>query len=229
LESTWFSRTAYVKTFGTNLKSVVAQHADPIRQFPDSAFAKALPTLFANPGARLTMREFDQIVSIHCAGCSPPFPFSDEWAYYAYASSHDKLDTIRVPFLALHSDDDPIVSWAPGEYDRNGWVTIVITRGGGHMGWFQPGGAANRWARRPALEWFRATAEDVTLGSRSVRPVESVDGWLVEVGRDDLGCQEIGDGGSIRGDEYHIQFRKRTLALVSLLLLFFGRDKIPAV
>jgi len=113
LESTWFNRTAYAKTFGTNLKSVVARHADSIRQFPDSAFAKALPTLFANPGARLTMREFDQIVSIHCAGCSPPFPFSDEWAYYAHASSHDKLDTIRIPFLALHSDDDPIVSWLP--------------------------------------------------------------------------------------------------------------------
>jgi len=118
---------------------------------------------------------------------------------------------------------------APGEYDRSGWVTIVVTRGGGHMGWFQPGGPANRWARRPALEWFRATAEDVTLGPRSARPVESVDGRLVEVGRDDLGCQEIGDGGSIRGDEYHVQFRKRTLDLVPLFLVFFGRDKILAV
>jgi len=81
------------------------------------------------------------------------------------------------------------------------------------MGWFQPGGAANRWARRPALEWFRATAEDVTLGPRSVRPVEFVDGWLVEVGRDDLGCQEIWDGGSIRGDEYHF-FKFKSLIQV---------------
>ena len=176
MESTWFNRTAYAKTFGTIRKSVVARHADSIRQFPDSAFAKALPTLFANPGVRLTMGKFDQIISIHSAGSSPPFPFSDEWAYYAHASSHDKLDTIRLPFPALHADDDPIVSWAPGEYDRNGWVTIVVTRGGGHMGWFQPGGTANRWAMRPALEWFRATAEDVTLGPRSVRSVDFVDG-----------------------------------------------------
>jgi hypothetical protein len=229
LESTWFNRTAYAKTFGTNLRKVVARHVDSIRQFPDSAFAKALPTLFANPDERLMMREFDQIVSIHCAGSSPPFPFSDEWAYYAHASSHDKLDTIRVPFLALHSDDDPIVSWAPSDYDRNGWVTIVVTHGGGHMGWFQPGGAENRWSRQPALEWFKATAEDVTLGPRSVRPVEFVDGWLVEVGRDDLGCWEIGDGGLIRGDEYYIQLRKRTLDLVYRFLVFFGHYKIPTV
>jgi hypothetical protein len=222
VEATWFSHTAYSKTLGTNLKRVVARHGDSIRQFPGSALAKALSALLANPYARLSMREFDRVVSTHCAGSSPPFPFPDEWAYYAHASSHDKLDGIRVPYLALHSDDDPIVSWAPGDYDRNGWVTIVVTRGGGHMGWFQPGGAANRWSRRPALEWFRATAEDVTLGPRPVRPVVSVDGWLVEVGRDDLGCREIGDGGTIRADEYYAQFRVRAPDLLSLFLSFFG-------
>jgi predicted alpha/beta-fold hydrolase len=198
LEATWFNRAAYAKSLGTNLKKLVARHADAIRQFPDSAFAQALPTLFADPDARLTMRQFDQIVSIRCAGSSPPFPFPDEWAYYAHASSHDKLDSVRVPFLAVNADDDPIASWVPRDYDRNEWVTIVVTRGGGHLGWFQSGGAANRWARRPALEWFKATAEDVSLGPRSVRPVESIDGWLVEAGREDLGCQEIGDGGTIQ-------------------------------
>ena len=129
--------------------------------------------LFANPDARLRMRELDQIVSIHCTGSLPPFPFSDEWAYYAHASSHDKLDAMCVPFLAFHLNNDLIASWAPSDYDRNGWVTIVITHGGRHMGWFQPGRAVNGWARRPALEWFKATAEDVALEPRSVRPV----GW----------------------------------------------------
>ena len=198
LEANWFTRAAYAKSLGTNLKNLVAQHADSIRQFPDSAFARALPALLADPDARLTMRQFDTLVSIHCAGSSPPFPFSDAWAYYAHASSHDKLDAVCVPFLALHSDDDPIARWVPSDYDRNGWVVIAVTRGGGHMGWFQPGGAANRWARRPVLEWLKATAEDVSLGHRSVRPVEYIDSWLVEVGREDIGCQEIGDGGTIR-------------------------------
>jgi hypothetical protein len=211
LEANWFTRTMYAKSLGTNLKKLVARHADSIRQFPDSPFARALPVLLADPNARVTMRQFDKLVSIHCAGSSPPFPFPDEWSYYAHASSHDKLDAVRVPFLALQSDDDPIAGWSPRDYDRNGWVTIVVTRGGGHMGWFQTRGAANRWQRQPVIEWFKATAEDVTLGPRSVRPLLTVDGWLVETGREDLGCQEIGDGGTVQA-----QMRQRGDGLVGL-------------
>jgi len=199
LEATWFSRNAYAKSLGTNLKKVVARHADSIRQFPDSSFAKALPTLLSLPDERLMMREFDKIISIHCAGSSPPFPFPDEWAYYAYASSHNKLDTIRVPFLALHSDDDPIASWVPQDYDRNEWVTIVVTSGGGHLGWFESGGPGSRWSRRPALEWLKATAEEVTLGPRQLPAVQVINGWVVEVGKEHLGCKEVGDGGKIEG------------------------------
>ncbi len=147
--------------------------------------------------SRLTMLQFDTLISVHSAGSSPPFPFEDVWDYYAYSSSHDKLDAIRIPFLALNSDDDPIAQWAPRDYDRNEWFTLVVTRGGGHMGWFQSGGAGNRWARRPALEWFRATGEGILLEPRKVRSIEWRDGWLVEDGNDGLGCQEIGDGGTI--------------------------------
>jgi hypothetical protein len=143
------------------------------------------------------MLEFDSIISVHSGGSSPPFPFDDVWAYYAYSSSHDKLDAIRIPFLALNSDDDPIAQCAPEDYDRNEWFTLVVTRGGGHMGWFQSGGAANRWARLPALEWFKATGEGIRLEPRKAKSIEWRDGWLVEVGNDDLGCQEIGDGGTI--------------------------------
>ncbi|KAH9995425.1 AB-hydrolase YheT [Russula compacta] len=199
LESTWFRRAAYAKSLGTNLKRLVARNADSIQKFPDSSLAKALPALLAQPTARLTMRQFDDLVSIHCAGSSPPFPFADAWAYYAHSSSHNKLDAIRVPFLALSADDDPISSWVPCDYDRNGWVTIVVTCGGGHVGWFQSGGPANRWSKRPVLEWLKATAEDVRLGPRQVQPIELIDDWLVEVGREHLGCREIGDGGMIQG------------------------------
>ncbi|KAI9459018.1 AB-hydrolase YheT [Russula earlei] len=182
--ATWFSRTAYAKSLGTNLKKVVARHADSIRQFPDSPFAQALPTLLAKPNERLLMRQFDRIVSIQCAGSRPPFPFEDEWEYYKYASSHDKLEAI---------------AWVPLDFDRNQWVTIVVTHGGGHLGWFQSGGSANRWARRPALEWFRATAEGVTFGLRQIPPVKLINGWLGEVGKERLGCKEAGDGGKIQG------------------------------
>ena len=202
LEDGWFSRRIYSKSLGTNLKSLVHRHIDSIRQFPDSRFAQALPALMSHE--RLTMRQFDELISVHSAGSSPPFPFDDAWAYYAYSSSHDKLDTIRIPFLALNSHDDPIAHCAPQDYDRNEWFTLVVTRGGGHMGWFQSGGAADRWARQPALEWFKVTGEDIQLEPRKAKSIEWRDGWLVEVGNDQLGCQEIEDGGTIvasqRGD-----------------------------
>jgi predicted alpha/beta-fold hydrolase len=202
LEDSWFARRVYSKSLGTNLKNLVHRHIDTVRQFPDSRLAQALPDLMSHSSLR--MIQFDSLISVHSAGSSPPFPFDDVWAYYAYSSSHDKLDTIRIPFLALNSHDDPIARCAPQDYDRNEWFTLVVTRGGGHMGWFQSGGAANRWARRPALEWFKATGEDIQLEHRKIRPIEWKDGWLVEVGNDGLGCQEIGDGGTIdarqRGD-----------------------------
>jgi uncharacterized protein len=147
----------------------------------------------------MTTIQFDTLITRRFGGSSPPFPFPDAHAYYAHSSSYNKIDTIRIPFLAINSDDDPIVSWVPQDYDCNEWFTLVITHGGGHMGWFQSGEAVDRWVRQPALEWFGATAEDVSLGPRKVREIERRDGWLVEVGREHLGCREIGDGGTIEG------------------------------
>ena len=69
------------------------------------------------------------------------------------------------------------------------------------MGWFQSGGAANRWARRPTLEWFKATGEHIRLEPRKARSIEWRDDWLVEDGNDDLGCREIKGGETF-------QFRK---------------------
>ncbi|KAF8269782.1 AB-hydrolase YheT [Lactarius quietus] len=196
LEDDWFAHHAYSKTLGTSFKKLVHRHIDSIRQFPDSRLAQALPALMSH--SRLAILKFDSLISVHSGGSSPPFPFDDVWKYYAYSTCHhDKLDTIRIPFLALNADDDPITHFAPQDYDRNRWFTLVVTRGGGHLGWFQSSGAADRWVRRPALEWFKATGEDIRLEPRKAKSIEWKDGWLVEAGNDVLGCQEIGDGGLI--------------------------------
>ena len=158
----------------------------PFRQFPDSHFAQALPTIMSL--SRPTIFRFDSLISVHSAG-----PFDDAWAYYAYSSSHDNFDAIRMPFLTLNSHDDPIARYSPQDYDRNEWFTLVVTQGGGHLGWFQPGEAPNRWARRPVLEWFRETGEDIRLEPREARSIEWRDGWLVGLWNDHPGCQEIGD------------------------------------
>jgi uncharacterized protein len=199
LEGTWFSRLIYSKSLGTSLRNVLNRHRDSIHSFPDTDFAQAFSTLPAQ--SRVIGTQFDTLITIKFGGSSPPFPFPDPYAYYAYASSYNKLDRVRIPFLAFSSDDDPITAWAPQDYDDNEWVTLVVTRGGGHMGWFQSGEAEDRWARRPVLEWLRATAEDVKVIPRSVRGIECRDGWLVEVGNEHLGCREIVDGGTTQGTD----------------------------
>jgi uncharacterized protein len=173
------------------------RHRDSVHKFSDTRFAQAVSAVVAHE--RLTATQFDTLITINFGGSSPPFPFPDAHAYYKHSSSYDKLDTIRIPFLALNSDDDPIVPWAPQDYDRNEWFTLVVTCGGGHMGWFQSGKAVDQWARRPVLEWLRATAEDVILEPRKIREIEWRDGWLVEDGSEHLGCREVGDGGTTQG------------------------------
>ncbi|KAH9975997.1 hypothetical protein BGW80DRAFT_1250829 [Lactifluus volemus] len=171
------SRLIYSKSLGTSLRNVLNRHRDSIHSFPDTDFAQAFSTLPAQ--SRVIGTQFDTLITIKFGGSSPPFPFPDPYAYYAYASSYNKLDRVRIPFLAFN-------------YDDNEWVTLVVTRGGGHMGWFQSGEAEDRWARRPVLEWLRATAEDVKVIPRNVREIECRDGWLVEIGNEHLGCREIG-------------------------------------
>jgi uncharacterized protein len=180
---------------------ILKSHRDSIHKFSDTRFVQAVSAAMAHPGMRSI--QYDSLVTVNFGGSSPPFPFSDVQAYYKHGSSYDKLDTIRIPFLALNADDDPIIPWAPQGYDRNEWFTLVVTCGGGHMGWFQSSDAVDRWIRRPVLEWLRATAEDVILEPRKVREIEWRDGWLVENGSEHLGCREIGYIGATQGTGRH--------------------------
>ena len=90
----------------------------PFRQFPDSHFAQALPAIMSLSRCSNSTR------SSPCTLQAPPYPLYDAWAYYAYSSSHDKLDAIRMHFLTLNSHDDPIARYAPQDYDRNEWFTL---------------------------------------------------------------------------------------------------------
>src|SRR6266403_932057 len=146
----------------------------------------------------LTVAQFDDLITVHAGGNSPPFPFRDVYDYYAYAASHRVLGNVRIPFLAINSDDDPLVKHLPMYETDNEWVVLVVTRGGGHISWFEAtGNRYRRWMPQPALEWFKATAEKIEVPRRVVRDIKMVDGWLVESGRAHLGCRDIGDGGRI--------------------------------
>jgi len=177
---------------------MVSQHNDSIMKFPDSRLAQSLPELFSRKS--LTLGQFDNLITIHAGGTSPPFPFKTPHHYYTYAASHQVLGDVRIPFLAINSDDDPIVKYVPVYETDNEWVILVVTRGGGHMGWFgTTGNVTRRWMTQPALEWFRATVEKIDVPRRAVRNIRIVDGWLVESGREHLGCRDNGEGGKIEG------------------------------
>lgn len=80
-----------------------------------------------------------------------------------WASCADDLAGVRVPLLCINADDDPIVSQLPFDEvqdNEGGWVAMVITQGGGHLGWFEKE-AKRRWISKPVVEWMRALAEEV--------------------------------------------------------------------
>jgi len=191
----WLNRNIYAKGMGSNLRRLLSRHVDTIMKFPDSQLAQTLPEVLSRKS--ITMKQFDGLVTVHAGGASPPFPFKDTHAYYTHGSTHRVLGDVRIPFLAVNSDDDPIVQHVPTYATDNKWVIVVVTRGGGHMGWF--GKEGKRWIQRPVLEWLKATAETIDLPRRAVRNVEIIDGWLVESGREHLGCRDCGEGGRIEG------------------------------
>jgi len=198
LHGHWFRRNLYANRLGGNLRQLVSRHVDTIMKFPDSRLAQSLPELFSRRS--LTLAQFDNLITVHAGGTSPPFPFKDAQHYYEYSASHQVLGDIRIPYLAVNSDDDPIVQHVPIYETDNEWVTFVVTRGGGHLGWFETtGNGCKRWSSQSALEWFRATAEKIDVPRRAVRDIRIVDGWLVESGREHLGCKDNGDGGKIEG------------------------------
>ncbi|KAI9466190.1 AB-hydrolase YheT, partial [Lactarius psammicola] len=199
LHEDWFDRCIYAKGMGGNLRRLISRHVDSITKFPDSRLAQSLPELFSRKS--ITLAQFDNLITVHSGGTSPPFPFANALDYYVHASSHRVLGDVRIPFLAINSDDDPIVKHLPMYETDNKWVALIVTRGGGHMGWFErTGKGVRRWIRQPALEWFKVTAEKIETPQRLVRSIHFQDGWLVESGREDLGCRDIGEGGKIEGN-----------------------------
>ncbi|KAH9934794.1 AB-hydrolase YheT [Fomitopsis serialis] len=202
LEHQWLHRTVYGKAMAQNLRRLLGRHANEIAKFPEHPLAKTLPEVLSNKPMSLT--QFDAIVTRVVGGSSPPFPFPSAWDYYVWASSHEVLPNIRVPFLALNAEDDPVVQVLPVEAGGNPYVVFAVTEKGGHLGWFetvQSTGEVRRWVSRPIVQWLRAVGEDLVVGDRQVGSLHVVDGFLKEVGRDDIGCKEVESGGHVVGVE----------------------------
>lgn len=202
LENRWFHRNVYSKAMARNLQTLVRRHAASLYKFPEHPLTQVLPEVLSVKS--LALSQFDKAVTRVGGGSSPPFPFPTAWDYYVWASSHKVLADIRVPFLAINAEDDPIVQVLPVEAGGNPFVAFAVTKKGGHLGWFETDektGYVRRWLRKPVVEWLKAVREDLIVEGRQDMSTHVVDGFLKEVGRDDIGCKEVGKGGHVVGVE----------------------------
>ena len=175
--------------------TLLRSHLPALESFPPSPNLPTPETLSSLKSPQLI--EVDGIIVAKFGGATPPWPFPSATAYYAYASSDRSLADIRVPFLAISSKDDPIVQAVPTHCGENGWCAVVLTEGGGHLGWFEDKKGSwwkfdvQKWTRKPVLEWLKATVEDFERENMPNVEVEVVDGFTRERGRPEIGFKEI--------------------------------------
>jgi len=205
LETSWLHREVYSRGMGQNLTRLLKRHRASLETHPHGDLPKLISSL-AEIG-RPTIYQFDDTVTRLVGGSSPPFPLETAYAYYNWASSHKVLPDVRVPFLAISDDHDPVVRAIPIDVpgtELSPWVAFAVTRGGGHLGWFEQGTGwfrLNRWMSRPVIEWLRAIGEELPLDFSRRKPLKEVHGFLMEDGREDIGCKEIEGGGHVVGVE----------------------------
>ena len=191
----------YSKTMTNNLRKLVKKHFKALIQDPEHMVAKAANAVLSLDSP--TLQEFDDTFTKIAGGPAPHFPFPDVNAYYKWGSSHNMVQHIKVPFLAINAGDDPVVTSAPMDGGGNGLVVMELTKGGGHMGWFQASpGKVDRWTTKPVLEWLKLFGRDVVHDPKPRgRPLfVGEDGFLREEGVDNLGCKEIEGGGLLNGN-----------------------------
>lgn len=148
LQRTWIGLEIYCKTMGGNLKKLYALHKDQIlkNEGIDQKKVEACKYLY----------EFDR--HVQC----PTWGYPTEGAYYRDAQSVDALCAIRIPFLGINAEDDPISSKAAipfEEFKQNPYTVLCTTDWGGHLGSFQLGGG--RWFATAAAAFLTKAHDEV--------------------------------------------------------------------
>lgn len=156
---------------------------------------------------KITLTSLDEVFLSKVGGPPPEFPYPTVNEYYHAMSCHTLVGDIKIPFLAINSTDDPVVQYVPmhGSGGENGNVVMVLTSGGGHLGWFNDTSGKDRWSTRPVIEWLRLMGEDVVCETGLERGwrvvVDDNDGFLRdEGGKEELGSVECEGGGLINGN-----------------------------
>ncbi|TBU42161.1 AB-hydrolase YheT [Dichomitus squalens] len=196
----WVDRM-YSRMLAGNMATLIKANKDVLANNPK--LAKALPYLFSLPSP--TLWDFDKYYAYEEKELETLGAFRDQGDFYRWASSHTALSDVRVPLLAINADDDPIIRDLPVDAGENPLVSLVVTRGGGHLGWFASEKKflrrrRARWVKKPVLEWLGAVGEDLSGDPSKCRPVYENDGFLYEAGRPGLGCRQVEGGGKFHGE-----------------------------
>ncbi|CAK5269360.1 unnamed protein product [Mycena citricolor] len=189
-------RHLYLRRMGENVMNIFRQNIDAFRADPDHPTAKAIPEILRikNP----TLTDFDGIFT-RSVGDIPPFPFKSVDDYYTWASSHEIAQQIRVPCLTINAQDDPVVQRVQTP-KQNEFVVSVLTRSGGHLGWFQRGGRPGaRWTTKPVLEWLELFGRHVRLHPPQQTLSTDESGFIRDSEYPSLGCKRVPGGGLLKG------------------------------
>ncbi|MEC7210752.1 MAG: alpha/beta fold hydrolase [Pseudomonadota bacterium] len=124
-----------------------------LKQIAEGAPGISNETLAAAFSAR-SVREFDDRVTAPMAG------HRNAAAYYRASSVHERMRQIGIPVLVLHGSNDP---WVPSKTclklpvadDPLAGVSVVVTRGGGHVGFHD---SQLNWHIRATVAWCDAVA-----------------------------------------------------------------------
>lgn len=150
LQRSWFKRSIYSRAMGTNLKKLYSRHKDMILQNPYIEDGDVEKVRF--------LHEFDRVIQTKTWG------YSTEQSYYRDASSTDSVFAVRIPFLAISAQDDPIVcdeAIPRQEFLQSRYGVLCTTSLGGHLSWFELGGG--RWMAKATTAFFQTFARDVDL------------------------------------------------------------------
>lgn len=136
LQRTWLGLNVYSKAMGTNMKKLFEEHVEEVAKNP---------RIDVEAVRRITyLHEFDR--ALQCASWGYP----TEGAYYRDAASIDSLLAIRIPFLSVQAEDDPVAAYDAlpfQEITQTPYGVMLTTSWGGHLGWFELGGG--RWFVKP--------------------------------------------------------------------------------
>ncbi|KAL1972534.1 hypothetical protein VTN31DRAFT_6948 [Thermomyces dupontii] len=150
LHRTWLGAEVYSAHMNNSLKRLLSDHIEVVSQHPKIDVEEVQNSRY--------IYQFDRAVQ------APLWGYPTEGAYYRDASSVDSIAAIRIPFLAINAEDDPISVHEAIPYDefkQTPYGVLLTTSWGGHLGWFEFGGG--RWFSKPIANFLDLMAKEIDL------------------------------------------------------------------